>query len=332
MQEWLIGLGVMLLVWLVRVWIQSIRARKKASKTVQPSRKRELDYARTKTLFNMALCKLIQKGHGDLMMTDYHIKTKVDPPKTTDIDLLGRQLQSVLMEILTHLHLMPNVRLVLTKDPKKLVNQGAMGEYDGMNTDKKIRLLIAPEYSANDVVFALCHECAHYFAYSCGIAELDKNVNEGLTDTLTVLFGFSEAALNSNNDRAFPYLNGAEFQEMKRLLAQYREGQKTKRAEAQDIATARAQLRKNVAGAREMIRHAQAMISVKNTSSYGKKLSRSELADLQQILLAFESGSFLDTLSRAEKAVNGSLRQVRQADDGVLDVCAKIYKLMLAFQ
>ncbi len=303
----------------------------KVSKAEAPVQ-REPDFSRTKQLFNMALWKLVQKNQSDLLMADYHIRTKVGSPETTDLSVLERQLQSVLMELLAHLHLMPDIRLIVTRDPAKLVNQGAMGEYHSDYNNRQIRLLVSPSYSANDVVAALCHECSHYFAYSCGIAESDRDTNEGLTDTLSILLGFSESVLSSNNNRAFPYLNGPEFRELKKLLLQYREAQKSRQAQKQELASAREQLRKNIAGASGMIAQAQAMISVKKMPEKRKRMSRAELAELQSILLEFESGSFSDTLNMADKVVNGSFQQVRQADYRVLDICAKTYKLMLAFR
>lgn len=331
MQDCLISLLACFIVWLAWNGIAKARAKRKAAKG-EGIIWRQPDLERTKKLYYMALCKLEQKGHSDLMMTDYHIRTRVDPPAKTDLVALQRQLQSVLMELLAHLHLMPNVRLVVTRDPAQLANKGAMGEYDGDYQDKKIRLLILPEYTAESVVAALCHECAHYFAYSCGIAETDKDTNEGLTDTLTILLGFSEAILNSHGNRALPYLNEPEFRELKKLLLEYRTARKAKQAKAQDLSAARAQLKKNIAGARDMLSHAQDMISVKRSPPAGKRMSKAELTELQGILLDFESGSFREALDGAQKQVDGSLEQVRQADDRVLDICAKTYKLMLAFR
>ena len=333
MQDILISLAAGLVVWLIWNGIARARANKKASQGGQrAAARREPDLERAKTLYYMALCKLEKKGQRDLLMADYHIRTRVDPPAKTELAVLQGQLQSVLMELLAHLHLMPNVRLVVTRDPAELVNKGAMGEYDSDYQDKKIRLLVLPEYTAESVVAALCHECAHCFAHSWGIAETDKDTNEGLTDALTVLLGFGEAVLSSRGDRAFPYLNEPEFRELKKLLLEYRAARKARQAEAQDLSAAREQLKKNIAGARDMLGHAQAMISVKKTPTAGRRMSKAELTELQKILLDFESGTFEEALDRAQKQADGSLEQVRRADDGVLDVCAKAYRLMLAFR
>ena len=231
MKDWVTCIVVMLVIGLLRAWISSARAKRKAAKG-EGVTWRQPDLKRTKTLYYVALCKLEQKGRSELMMTDYHIRTRVDPPAKTDLAVIQRQLQSVLMELLSHLHLMPNVRLIVTRDPAELVNKGAMGEYDGDFGNKKIRLLVLPEYTAESVVAALCHECAHYFAYSCGIAETDRDTNEGLTDTLTILLGFSEAILGSHGNRALPYLNEPEFRELKKLLMEYRAARKARMPEA----------------------------------------------------------------------------------------------------
>ena len=79
-----------------------------------------------------------------------------------------------------------------------------------------------------------------------------------------------------------------------------------------------------------MLEQARAMIAV--SKSPKKKLSRGELARLQQTLLALENGSCTERLNQAEKALSGDLAAVRGADDSVLAVCGELYRLMLAFQ
>ena len=327
MSETLLSIIVCLVLWAL---MNGLRSKGKTSAQTAPQR--EADYARTRTLFEMTKSKLEHLGLSDLMMTDYHFRTKVGSLNTPDIKTLQLELQDVLMEILSHLHLMPNVRLIVTKDPKELVNKGALGEYHYTYQDKQIRLLVDPKFSTEDVVAALCHESAHYFAHTKGIRHDNHDLNEGITDTLTILLGFGDAVLKGNCNRKLPYLNTQEFLELRRLLAEYRKERKDKQAAALELEAAKKQLRKNIEGARGMLTQAYAMISVKKTPAERKRTSRKDTEALQKTLLELESEAFDGALARAEKASGGDLRTVRAADAEVLDICAKLYRLMLVFQ
>ena len=332
MSDVLLSIIVCFVLWTLINWIRSKIYRSKMNRANQNICQHEADYARTRSLFDLTRRKLEQKGLSDLMMTDYRFKTKVGSPKTTDVETLQLQLQNVLMEILSHLHLMPNVRLIVTKDPKGLDLDGAMGEYHDNYQDRQIRLLVDPKYTAEAVVAALCHESAHYFAYTCGIQDSDPDLNEGMTDTLTILLGFGDAVLQSNSNREIPYLNHPEFLELRNLLAAYRKEQKDRQAAALELETARKQLLKNMEGARGMLIQVRAMISVNKAPAPRKKYSRKNMETLQKTLLELESGAFEAALAGAEKASGGDLRTIRSADAEVLDICAKLYSLMLAFQ
>ena len=342
MSEMLLSIIVCLVLWALINWIRSTgqTSKGKTSKgqastgqtSAQAAPQREADYARTRTLFEMGKNRLVYLGLGDLMMSDYQFRTKVGSLKTTDLKTLQQQLQDVLMEILSHLHMMPDVRLIVTRDPKDLYNVGALGEYHHNYQDKQIRLLVDPRFTTETVVSALCHESAHYFAYTKGVRHLDRDLDEGLTDTLTILLGFSDAVLKGDHSNELPALNQQEFLELRRLLAEYRKEQKDGQAAALELETARKQLGKNIAGARGMLTQVQAMIAVKKTPAGRKRFSQKDMDTFQKTLLALESGAFEDTLARAEKVSGGDLRTVKAADAEVLDVCAKLYRLMLAFQ
>ena len=329
MADWLLSIIVSIIVWLL--W-NKILSKSRQKKLNQVTYVREADYTRTRYLFNMTRWKLEQKGLGDLMMTDYCFKTKVGSPKTTDIYTLQEQLQKILMEILTHIHMMPNVRLIVTQDPQRLDLKGAMGEYHNDYLNKQIRLLVSPDYTAEMIVAALCHECAHYFAYSYGISETTQDLNEGLTDTLTILLGFSDAVLKVNNNRQLPYLIQPEFQELRKMQQEYRKEKKAEQTAAKELDAARKQLCKNIEGAKTMIEQVRAMISVNKTPTKSKRHTRKDMEKLQKTLFELESGAFDDSLVRTEKAVKGDLSQVRAADDEVLEICSKLYLLMLTFQ
>ena len=290
---------------------------------------REPDLERTRGLFGMAEQKLEKAGLTDLMLQDFHFRTQLSPAQCKDLQQAQAQLQSMLMEMLPHLHLLPDIRVIMTRDPSELIH-GALGQYEHSGSTKTIRILLVPDATPALLAATLCHECSHYFLYSYILSERDSDMNEGLTEVMACLVGFSEIMIQSNPNRDLPYLNRPEFEEVRRCLLAARPALQQKYDQKQNLLNARTQLKKNLAGGRAMLEQTRAMIAVSRSPK--KKLSRGELARLQQTLLALENGSCAERLNQAEKALSGDLAAVRGADDSVLAVCAELYRVMLAFQ
>ena len=149
---------------------------------------------------------------SELMLSDYHFSTKIGEPSVTPISDLEAQLQAALMEMLTHLHLMPDIRLLVTDDPGKLTGPGRLGEYIHNYGTKEIHILVDKKWEARTLLSGLCHECTHYFMYSHDLNHPDPQYNEGLTETMACMIGFSETMLAERSNRALPYLCHPEFQ------------------------------------------------------------------------------------------------------------------------
>ena len=290
---------------------------------------REPDRKRIHGRFGMAEQKLGKVGLTDLMLRDFHFRTQLSQAQCKDPQQVQARLQSMLMEMLPHLHLLPDIRVIMTRDPSELIH-GALGQYEHSGSIKTIRILLVPDATPALLAATLCHECSHYFLYSYVLSEPDRDINEGLTEVMACLVGFSEIMIQADPNRDPPYLNRPEFEEARRCLLAARPALQQKHDQKRSLLSARTQLKKNLAGGRAMLEQARAMIAV--SKSPKKKLSRGELARLQQTLLALENGSCTERLNQAEKALSGDLAAVRGADDSVLAVCGELYRLMLAFQ
>ena len=311
---WLLFIAI----WILFVFLRSRWRQKHARPVTLPGR--EPDLERTRRLFNLAEQKLGKLGSQDLMLRDFSFRATLSAVQVNNLQEAQTQLQSMLIEMLPHLHLLPNIRLIATRDKSQLL-PGALGQYDQNGSYSTIRMLVEPGTAPELLVAALCHECTHYFMRSYMLEDPDRQTNEGLTDTMACLLGFSEIMLRSNSNRPLPYLNHAEFEEVRRCLLASRSILQEKYDRKQNLAAARAQLQKNLSGARAMIEQARAMISVNKTPN--RSMSGASLSLLQQTLLALENGTYTETLRRAEAALSGDLSAVRRADD--------LYRMMLAF-
>ena len=296
-----------------------------------PASSRAADIERTRGLTALAIQKLEQSGLEDLMLTDCRFTTRIGAPKKTSLPELQSQLQSALMEMLTHLHLMPNIRLLVTDDPNKLSGPGRLGEYVHNYAEKEIRILVNQQWDAAILLAGLCHECTHYFMYSHMLNHADPDYNEGLTDTMACMIGFADVMIAGHSNRALPYLVEREFVEVKRGLTAKRQQLQNVKQAARNLETARAQLRKNLAGTREMKAQAEAVIAVKKVPS-GRRIPKSRFSDLQATLLSLETGAYDEAFNRAEAAQSGDLNRVSRADIELLQICGNLYALLLAFQ
>ena len=290
---------------------------------------RQANLPRARDLAALAAHKLEAHGMSGLMLSDYRFSTKIGEPGSTPIADLETQLQSALMEMLAHLHLMPDIRLLVTDDPGKLSGSGRLGEYVHNYGTKEIHILVDKKWDAKILLSGLCHECSHYFMYSYGLNHSDPQYNEGLTDTMACMVGFSETMIAQQSNRPLPYLCNPEFLEVKKYLLERRAQLQKARDEKTNLATARAQLKKNLAGARDMKRQAEAVIAVKKTPT--RRIPKTRFSNLQSTLLSLESGAYDEAFRRAEAAQSGDLSRVKQADAELLEICANLYTLLLAF-
>lgn len=321
---YLVAIAVFVTFWLLR---DARRRRRPGSAGVAPFREPDTD--RVRRLFAMAEKKLGTLGQTDLMLKDFRFRTQLTQAQCKDMQQAQTQLQSMLLELLPHLHLLPDIRLVMTEDPSGMIN-GALGQYEHSGGVKTIRMLMVPYATPELMAAALCHECTHYFLSSYLLNDPDPKLNEGLTETMACLVGFSEIMIRGDSRREPPYLNRPEFEQLRQLLLAARSDIQQKYDRERNLAAARAQLKKNLTGARSMVEQTQAMIAV--NKSPRKRLSQKQLAQLQQTLLSLENGSFAERLKQAERSLTGDLAAVRKADDSVLAVCGELYRLMLAFQ
>ena len=341
MLEYLAALVVLALFALLRNYLREKKRQKQqagqARQTGQTPRGAQAQAAgpppqeeRIKSLFDSAAGRLKVKGLDWLMLQDYAFRTHISKPGSVPLEETRQELQSALSELLSHVHIMPDVKLEVTNDPARLSGPNRAGEYNPDPRNKSIRVLVSASPTGEDLLHVLCHEATHYILYTLNIAPQDADLNEGLTDVTACLLGFTEAMLSPNCDRAFPYLNRAEFEQVRKLLQQRRALLRQQRDRSAELAAARRQLQKDLAAARAMLEQVRAMMAVNRTPSAGR-MSGTSLALLQNAMLSLENGSYSEILRRAEAALKLGPDEVHRADEQVLNLCGDLFRVMLAF-
>ena len=290
---------------------------------------RKPEEERVNSLFNIASGLLKERGMQWLMLQDYSFRTTISKPGSVPLEETQQQLQSALTEILSHVHIMPDVRLEVTNNPADLSGPGRAGEY---SYNKVVRVLVSASHSAAELLEVLCHETTHYIMHvkNLSLPVQDNDMTEGLTEVTACLLGFSEAMIASDSTRNPPYLNKPEFQKVRKLLLERRAILQKQKDRAAELKAAREQLRKNLASARTMMEQTRAMMAVNKTPS-ARRMSKASFKRLQQAMLSLENGSYAETLALAEAALKRGPDDVHKADEQVLNICGDLFRVMLAF-
>ena len=290
---------------------------------------RKPEEERVNSLFNIASGLLKERGMQWLMLQDYSFRTTISKPGSVPLEETQQQLQSALTEILSHVHIMPDVRLEVTNNPADLSGPDRAGEY---SYNKVVRVLVSASHTAEGLLEVLCHETTHYIMHvkNLSLPVQDKDMTEGLTEVTACLLGFSEAMIASDSTRNPPYLNKPEFQKVRKLLLERRAVLQKQKDRAAELKAAREQLRKNLASARTMMEQTRAMMAVNKTPS-ARRMSKASFKRLQQAMLSLENDSYAETLALAEAALKRGPDDVHKADEQVLNICGDLFRVMLAF-
>ena len=290
---------------------------------------RKPEEERVNSLFNIASGLLKDRGMQWLMLQDYSFRTTISKPGFIPLEETQQQLQSALTEILSHVHIMPDVRLEVTNNPADLSGPDRAGEY---SYNKVVRVLVSASHTAEGLLEVLCHETTHYIMHvkNLSLPVQDNDMTEGLTEVTACLLGFSEAMIASDSTRNPPYLNKPEFQKVRKLLLERRAVLQKKKDRAAELKAAREQLRKNLASARTMMEQTRAMMAVNKTPT-SRRMSKASFKRLQHAMLSLENGSYAETLALAEAALKRGPDDVHKADEQVLNICGDLFRVMLAF-
>ena len=290
---------------------------------------RKPEEERVNSLFNIASGLLKERGMQWLMLQDYSFRTTISKPGFIPLEETQQQLQSALTEILSHVHIMPDVRLEVTNNPADLSGPDRAGEY---SYNKVVRVLVSASHTAEGLLEVLCHETTHYIMHvkNLSLPVQDNDMTEGLTEVTACLLGFSEAMIASDSTRNPPYLNKPEFQKVRKLLLERRAVLQKKKDRAAELKAAREQLRKNLASARTMMEQTSAMMAVNKTPT-SRRMSEASFKRLQHAMLSLENGSYSETLAHAEAALKRGPDDVHKADEQVLNICGDLFRVMLAF-
>ena len=289
---------------------------------------RKPEEERVNSLFNIASGLLKERGMQWLMLQDYSFRTTISKPGFIPLEETQQQLQSALTEILSHVHIMPDVRLEVTNNPADLSGPDRAGEY---SYNKVVRVLVSASHTAEGLLEVLCHETTHYIMHvkNLSLPVQDNDMTEGLTEVTACLLGFSEAMIASDSTRNPPYLNKPEFQKVRKLLLE-RRAVLQKKDRAAELKAAREQLRKNLASARTMMEQTSAMMAVNKTPT-SRRMSKASFKRLQHAMLSLENGSYSEALAHAEAALKRGPDDVHKADEQVLNICGDLFRVMLAF-
>ena len=290
---------------------------------------RKPEEERVNSLFNIASGLLKERGMQWLMLQDYSFRTTISKPGFIPLEETQQQLQSALTEILSHVHIMPDVRLEVTNNPADLSGPDRAGEY---SYNKVVRVLVSASHTAEGLLEVLCHETTHYIMHvkNLSLPVQDNDMTEGLTEVTACLLGFSEAMIASDSTRNPPYLNKPEFQKVRKLLLERRAVLQKQKDRAAELKAAREQLRKNLASARTMMEQTSAMMAVNKTPT-SRRMSKASFKRLQHAMLSLENGSYAETLAHAEAALKRGPDDVHKADEQVLNICGDLFRVMLAF-
>lgn len=290
---------------------------------------RKPEEERVNSLFNIASGLLKERGMQWLMLQDYSFRTTISKPGSVPLEETQQQFQSALTEILSHVHIMPDVRLEVTNNPADLSGPDRAGEY---SYNKVVRVLVSASHTAEGLLEVLCHETTHYIMHvkNLSLPVQDKDMTEGLTEVTACLLGFSEAMIASDSTRNPPYLNKPEFQKVRKLLLERRAVLQKQKDRAEELKAAREQLRKNLASARTMMEQTSAMMAVNKTPT-SRRMSKASFKRLQHAMLSLENGSYSEALAHAEAALKRGPDDVHKADEQVLNICGDLFRVMLAF-
>ena len=238
---------------------------------------RKPEEERVNSLFNIASGLLKERGMQWLMLQDYSFRTTISKPGSIPLEETQQQLQSALTEILSHVHIMPDVRLEVTNNPADLSGPDRAGEY---SYNKVVRVLVSASHTAEGLLEVLCHETTHYIMHvkNLSLPVQDNDMTEGLTEVTACLLGFSEAMIASDSTRNPPYLNKPEFQKVRKLLLE-RRAVLQKKDRAAELKAATEQLRKNLASARTMMEQTSAMMAVNKTPT-SRRMSKASFKRL----------------------------------------------------
>lgn len=111
---------------------------------------------------------------------------------------------------------------IIVKNVSSKANNSYAGLYDegDETTEKKIIVLVEPDFSYETVISILIHESTHYFLLSNGIRVDDRETNEYLTDIATIYLGFGKYILDGyKQKKKLVYMD-----EINRTTSEYKVG------------------------------------------------------------------------------------------------------------
>ena len=138
-----------------------------------------------------------KRNLGHLLLTDYRFTDKLTEKDMTSPENIREKLNAMLREMMVYLNLPPTytVDVIPDEDWSLAPDRGAECAF----ACKKINFFLRSQYTPEQLVSMLVHECAHYVCHFYGMYEYKVfMVNEWNTDIVACLMGFSKYMLIPN--------------------------------------------------------------------------------------------------------------------------------------
>ena len=290
------------------------------------------------------------RGYARLLSGDHVLRTRTSQEDLKSPERLREQMEKVMREILAHTGIGAGVGLRVGFDAKNDMRpDGRAGEYDPGS--RSVTLFIKPKQRMEQLLYALCHECAHCFLYSIGMQESDPALNERYTEAAACLMGYSLYVIDGTRGTETPKevsdkgsLTYAEACAVRRYLLSVRSSPAVRKEAPERQAPppreekggANAELKSRLAGhirgAQEILGQAKALAAAKMIPTRAD-MSEGDYQKLKEISRALESGEYDAALRRCGAALNGNdPGQLQSADSAAMDVCEKLSYILWAFR
>jgi len=152
-------------------------------------------------LSNKELDRRIEFLLKQFSKTNLELKEEYLLPKGFN-KITKENIEYVFKNIIEHINLKGNLLLIYHRQDEKMYRDKA-GTYDqGPLGYKVINIVLNSEYTMNDYIATLAHECSHHFMETEKFEKKFGIENEKNTDTLAVLLGFGKFLQESNKIRS----------------------------------------------------------------------------------------------------------------------------------
>ncbi len=138
--------------------------------------------------------RMLQEGLGKFLLKDFCPTTVLTQEDLQNKDITKKKLQCILREIYVFLGISIQTNLVVewNESSANQVHKTQAGSFSGNILSREIKVIIECDYTPDNVMSILCHECSHAFMEKHNFNWQDTSMNEERTDIMAVLLGFGD--------------------------------------------------------------------------------------------------------------------------------------------